>query len=131
MTSRHTHPLQLPESLVIRGSRPDDRRALARLAELDGRRVLDGERVLIAEVDGVLRAAVPIDSGEPVADPFHPTAAVLEVLKLRAAQLRGDRPVGRRGLRSRLAWLRRPAERPALSPATPGNASLLVPHERG
>jgi hypothetical protein len=132
MASHPPHPHQLPESLVIRGSRPDDHRALARLAELDGGRVLDGERVLVAEVDGDLRAAMPIDSGEPVADPFHPTAAVLEVLKLRAQQLRDDHPAGRRGLRWRLTGLHRPAgRRPAMAPATPGNASLMIPRDRG
>lgn len=131
MTSHFQH---LPQTLVIRHARTTDRSALARLAQLEARRPLGGERVLVAEVDGLLLAALSLDGGEAIADPFHPTSALLEVLKLRAGQLRGERFARRGGgLRSRLARLRRPATaRPAMAPATPGNAApLMIPRGRG
>lgn len=130
MTSHSQHPLQ---TLVIRHAHTTDQGALARLAQLDGRRPLGGERVLVAEVDGLLLAALSLDGGEAIADPFHPTSAMLEVLKVRAAQLRGEGPPRRGGrLRSRLARLRRPATaRPAMAPETPGNAALMIPRDRG
>jgi hypothetical protein len=75
-------------SIVIRTSRPDDQRALERLAELD-ERLLPSGAFLLAEVDGRLVAAAPLDvSEEPLADPFLPTAELCELLRLRARQLR-------------------------------------------
>lgn len=67
-----------------------DRSALARLAALDSRRVPTGT-VLLGEVDGRPRAAVEVDSGAVVADPFHPTADVVDLLRLRATRLRAAR----------------------------------------
>ncbi len=43
--------------------------------------------VLIAEVDGRLRAALPLDGSAPLADPFHRGAELIELLRLRASQL--------------------------------------------
>jgi hypothetical protein len=88
--------------VTIRVAAPADAGALARLAELDSRTAPAGY-VLVAEVDGVLRAAVPVGGGESVADPFHPTAALTSLLELRARQLRGGEvepsaPPRRRGL---------------------------------
>jgi hypothetical protein len=76
-----------PESVAIRLARSADRSGLAQLAALDSRRA-PAAPVLVAEVDGVLRAAVAVETGEAVADPFHRTTALLELLELRAAQLR-------------------------------------------
>ena len=131
MTAHHTptHPEQM---LVIRAAGPGDRAKLARLAQLDGKRGLDGDRILIAELDGVPRAALALHGSAVLADPFHPTAALIDVLKLRAAQLRGDPPAARRrGLRTWLAGLRRSssghaASRPAMAPTTPDNAALMI-----
>jgi hypothetical protein len=123
------HPEQ---TLVIRPAGPGDRTRIARLAQLDGKRGLYGDRILIAELDGVPRAALALCGGEVVADPFHPTAALIEVLKLRAAQLSGDRSVPERGgLRSWLAGLRHSSSghgtgRPAMAPTTPDNATLMI-----
>ena len=74
-------------NVTIRVATSADRDALERLAQLDSRSAPTGY-VLIAEVAGELRAAVPVDGGEPVADPFHPTAALTSLLALRARQLR-------------------------------------------
>ena len=130
MTDHQTH-LDQP-TLVIRPARPGDEPALTRLAQLEGRGAFVAERVLVAELDGALRAAVSLDRRRAVADPFHPTAALLEVLELRAAQLRGDRPARRgSGVLSWLAGLRhrksdRAKARPAMARTTPGNAALMI-----
>jgi hypothetical protein len=86
---------------TIREARPADADALSRLAELDSARVPAG-RVLVGEVDGELVAAVPIAGGPAIADPFRPTSALVSLLGLRAAQLRGLQ--NRRGSRG---WIRR------------------------
>jgi hypothetical protein len=72
--------------ITIRRSRPEDASALEELAQLDSRK-LNGEDLLLAEVGGELRAAVPVGGGQPIADPFRPTAALVSMLSLRARQL--------------------------------------------
>jgi hypothetical protein len=115
-------------TLVIRVARSDDEEAIHRLAQLDGRR-LDGSHLLVAELDGQVLAALPLRGGEPVADPFEPTAHLVEMLKVRAGQLRdGAPPKGR--LRAGLVRaLRGSRRRPAMAPATPGNGTLLIPRD--
>jgi hypothetical protein len=93
---------QLPSTLVIRTARLGDEAALARLAQLDGKRWLQHPRILVAEVEGKVLAALPLNGGEAVSDPFRPTAALVEMLRLRAAQLH-DWEAPRRGFRARLA----------------------------
>jgi hypothetical protein len=73
--------------VTIRIAGAADGVALRRLAELDSRALPAGE-LLVAEVNGQLRAALPVDGGQPVADPFVPTATVTSLLALRATQLR-------------------------------------------
>jgi len=90
-------------TVLIRSSRPDDEAALIRLAQLEGRPRLRRFRVLVAEVQGEVLAALPLGGGEPIADPFRPTASLVEILKLRAAQLdRAQEPEPHRGLRALL-----------------------------
>ena len=89
-------------NVTIRVAGPADDEALARLAELDSRPAPIGY-VLVAEVGGALRAAMPVAGGETVADPFHPTATLTSLLALRVSQLRGGEleplaPARRRGL---------------------------------
>jgi hypothetical protein len=60
--------------------------ALERLALLEGRSVPQG-RFVLAEVGGEVVAALPLRGGEPLTDPFRPTAHLLPLLRLRAAQL--------------------------------------------
>jgi hypothetical protein len=83
------------EPLTVRLATSEDARDLRRLAQLDSGPAPTGP-TLVAEVDGVLAAALPLDGGRPVADPFLPTAEVLRMLKIRAAQLDGDRNPGAR-----------------------------------
>jgi hypothetical protein len=74
-----------------------DRAALRTLAERDSGTELDG-RVLVAEVEGSVLAAISIAGGEVLADPFSRTAELRSLLELRAAQLRRrDRIRHRRG----------------------------------
>jgi len=89
--------------VVIRRATTADAPALVRLGELDGdrragallaRHAADHE-VLIAEVDGRLEAALALNDGLAVADPFRPSAVNAELLALRARQLGG--PAARDG----------------------------------
>jgi hypothetical protein len=43
--------------------------------------------ILVAEVDGDLRAALSMVDGAVIADPFHRTAPLVELLAARAVQL--------------------------------------------
>jgi hypothetical protein len=74
------------DPLTIRLSTPYDEYALRRLAELDSARPLTG-RVLIAERDRRLVAAVALDGGRSIADPFFLSAAPLRSLRLRRYQI--------------------------------------------
>jgi hypothetical protein len=96
---------ELNPTITIRrlSSTDADRAALARLAELDSAHTLNGS-ALGAEVEGRLLAAISIDTGQVVADPFSRTSELRAMLKLRLAQL--NRPhAGRR--RSRFGALQR------------------------
>jgi hypothetical protein len=73
--------------VTLRLDRVSDSPALYDLAELSGRRALDG-RYVVSEVDGRIVAAVPLDGGAPLADPFVRTIHLLPLLELRAAQIR-------------------------------------------
>ena len=77
----------MPDEVTIRMAGPADAAALHVLEELDSRRLPQGE-VLVAEVGGEVRAALPVDGGDAVADPFRPTAPLIELLAVHAAQRR-------------------------------------------
>jgi hypothetical protein len=74
-------------TVVIRWAAEADRGAVADLAALDSRRPLAGE-VLIALVGDEPWAAVAIEDGRVVADPFRPSAGAAELLRIRAGHLR-------------------------------------------
>src|SRR3712207_6243415 len=90
-------------------------RAVEHLAALDGMPVPAGS-VLLAEVDGVARAALPLEMDWAIADPFFPTADLVQVLRLRAAQLRGVEDDARRArsLLERMHLAHAPRTRAAL-----------------
>jgi hypothetical protein len=119
--NRDTHSDHRPvEGMVIREATGADRAALKRLAELDSSQA-PAEPVLVAEVDGQLRAAISTVDGYLIADPWHATTDVVEVLGI-SAGLRTDASAS--GLRSlgRSGWgrkARRRAPRPS-SPSVPG-----------
>ena len=74
--------------LVLRRSSAEDEQALARLARLDSAPRPRGD-MLVAEVDDVIVAAVPLEGGPAIADPFRPTADVVAILQARAELLAG------------------------------------------
>ena len=65
--------------ITIRQATTADAFALRRLAALDDRAALHGE-VLLAEQAGEIRAALSLDNGRSVANPFAPTAQLVEML---------------------------------------------------
>jgi hypothetical protein len=83
------------ERIVLRLAGPQDERAVVELAELDSARRPAGD-VLIAEVGGRVMAAVAIDGDEAIADPFEWTADLVELLRDRVRQLRGEDTGARR-----------------------------------
>ena len=72
--------------VTLRYAGAADRRRLHELAQLDSAEPPTGV-TLVAEVDGRLRAALPLDGTPPIADPFHRGAELIELLRVRAAQL--------------------------------------------
>jgi hypothetical protein len=76
--------------ISIRFAGAADREDVRRLALLDSAPVRDAE-LLVAEVDGRIQAALPLDGGRPFADPFEPSAELVRLLELRARQLEADR----------------------------------------
>ena len=69
--------------VTIRMAGPADAAALHQLEELDAHRI-EGDEVLVAEVSGEVRAALPVDGGRAVADPFRPTAELVDLLAVAA-----------------------------------------------
>ena len=72
--------------VTLRYAAAADAERLRVLAELDSAVAPTGP-ALVAEIDGRLRAALPLDGGAPIADPFHRGAELIELLRVRAAQL--------------------------------------------
>ena len=81
MNAQHTPTLEIREATTA------DQTAIRRLAQLDSRPQPEG-RTLLAAINGRIEAALAVDSGRAVADPFEPTAEAVDLLKIRAAQLR-------------------------------------------
>jgi len=77
--------------LTLRYATAADADALQRLAQLDSSHTPDGT-VLAATVDGDMWAAVSVEHGDAVADPFRPTGELVSLLHERARQLRRQRP---------------------------------------
>jgi hypothetical protein len=98
--------------VTIRDATGDDHRALERLAQLDSTRAPHGP-VVLAEVDGELRAAYALDERRVIADPFHRTVEVIDILMLRANHIDGGTS-GKPG-------------RPSAAPHPPGLRLGLVP----
>ena len=78
-------------NITIRRATAADALAVRRLAVLDSAFPPTGE-VLLAKVGDELWAALSVDTGHAVADPFRPSGDLVELLRLRAARMRGDSP---------------------------------------
>ena len=81
--------------LTIRLARDDDHTPLAILAQLDSGHA-PADPVLLAEADGGIVAAVSLLDGTAVADPFRPTADVVDLLRVRVAATATTVPARRR-----------------------------------
>ena len=66
--------------ITIRTAYPDDASALRRLAELDSSAV-PREPLIVAEVDGEIQVAVSMSDLSAIADPFVPTAHVVNLVR--------------------------------------------------
>ena len=75
------------DSVAVRFAGPEDEAAMRRLAALDSKKLADGP-YLVAEADGDVIAALAIGSDHAVSDPFRWSIDVVELMKIRAAQLR-------------------------------------------
>jgi hypothetical protein len=104
----HTDEHEAFDSVTVRLAADNDRRALRRLAERDGRAVPRAP-LLVAEVGGALLAARSIEDGTSVADPFRHTTHLAELLALRATHIKNAEDgewADRRPVRSGAAWLK-------------------------
>ena len=88
------------KDIIVRRASSTDEQQLARLAALDSSHPISGS-ALVAEADARIVAALPLGSGRAIADPFEPTAEVVALLELRAAQMRNGHE-SRRGIRDRI-----------------------------
>jgi hypothetical protein len=71
------------DPVELRPAASGDEPALDRLAQLDSARVPAG-RLLVAWSGGELRAALSVDTGESIADPFVASAHLVHALKAHA-----------------------------------------------
>jgi hypothetical protein len=85
--AERSHKSDAAAAISIRRFAEPDRDAVRRLAALDEKRLSTCD-ALVAELAGELVAALPLDGGPALADPFKPTADVVGLLRLRAHQLR-------------------------------------------
>ena len=69
------------EHIVIRSARSADERDIAVLGVLDGGRDMPDGHVMVAEVDGRIRAAVG-SNGSAISDPFWPSAELVRMLRV-------------------------------------------------
>lgn len=82
-------PASRHEAVTIRLAAPDDGRELELLARAHGAEVSAGPR-LIAELGGRPVATMLLRDRAVIADPSERTTDVVELLRLRAAQLHGE-----------------------------------------
>jgi hypothetical protein len=88
-----------PAPITIRRSTPEDTAAIARIAALDSRRTPRSD-ALLAFSDSELRAVLPLDGSGAIADPFEHTAAIVDLLEIRAAHITGAPATRRPRLRA-------------------------------
>ncbi|HEX6458178.1 MAG TPA: hypothetical protein VF032_04605 [Thermoleophilaceae bacterium] len=88
-------------AITIRRAHPEEPGVL-RVAALDSSRVPVAP-LLVAEVDGHVRAAVSLEDGRTIADPFYATLDLVALLKAHAAATRRPAPRLLKRLRLRSA----------------------------
>jgi hypothetical protein len=101
----------MTDTYCIRPAADDDRDSLRRLAQLDSQPDLAGS-TLIGEIDGAPAAAISLEDGRVIADPFRPTTHLVTCLHVRARALGVSDP------RPTFGWRLRATLRPARVIAT-------------
>jgi hypothetical protein len=89
-------------TFTIRHADAHDGYAIHRLAAIDSASAPAGD-VLLAEVDGELWAALEIETGSAIADPFRPSGELVELLRFHAEGAATERRAERRRLPRLLA----------------------------
>jgi hypothetical protein len=82
------------DSLTIRLANGHDSAAIAAVAERDTSPMPPAPH-LVAERDGAIQAVLSLRTAAVVADPFRPTAELVELLRQRARQMHLAEPAGR------------------------------------
>jgi hypothetical protein len=97
-TNRSDASGEATDALTIRMTMPADAPILVRLAQLDSAPPPEPVPMLVAEVAGELRAALPLNGGAAIANPFHRTADLVAMLAAHARRVEapGTRPARRR-----------------------------------
>jgi len=90
------------EAIIIRRAQDADTSTLVSLAALDSAEPLTGS-ALLALSQGRPCAALSLDDGRVIADPFFRTAGAVDLLRLRAEQIRAAERQPQRSLRRR--WI--------------------------
>jgi hypothetical protein len=102
-----SHTISASPEIRIRVAHEDDLSSIARVAGRDTSQS-PAWPILVAEVGSEIRAAISLTDGEVVADPFHRTAELVDMLKIRAsgasAAVNGDVIRFERPRRDRLAF---------------------------
>jgi hypothetical protein len=71
----------LASQIMIRPAYADDYEALVHLAALDSADRVPARPLLLAEVNGELRAALSLCDGSAIADPFFPTSEIVALVR--------------------------------------------------
>jgi hypothetical protein len=87
------------DAYLVRRATSDDESLLLRLSVLDSQRVLTGP-ALIGEIAGEPAAAISLETGRVVADPFVSTAALVAHLRVRAGTFEPAEPSLRQRMRA-------------------------------
>ena len=92
-TNQPNHEFVLPGEITIGPATGDDRHELERLAELDSTTLPAGP-MLVAKVGDEFTAAYSVTERRAIANPFRRTAELVELLRVHARQLGGERGNG-------------------------------------
>jgi hypothetical protein len=79
------------EHIVIRSARAADEQDIAVLGVIDGGRRMPKGHVMVAEVDGRIRAAVG-SNGASISDPFWPSADLVSMLRVHTDRDQAEHP---------------------------------------
>ena len=93
--------MRTTDSITIRRAHPEEPGVL-RVAALDSSRV-PAAPLLVAEVDGKVRAILSLEDGKTIADPFFATVDLIALLRAHAAATQRTAPGLLRRLRLRSA----------------------------